>query len=482
MALKGRILIYSIIGCPHCMRAKNTLQELGLPFVDINLDSYPQCREPMKHRIGRTSVPQVFFNSIHVGGNEDLQKLVNNKKDFEALVAEVTNIAPPADAPYPPDPETAVNNGGLTDIVCEPDEYARLVMDLKGSGIIKDQGGGFLSRSQKSCFKGKDFVSWVTKTKHLGHPEALEMGQMLIDQHFGHRVGSSSVAVFKDDDTMYRLIEDDESSALNAGETSECAMMPVNELGEAIRRLILQIYSVFLSADGRSVNYKSIATSSEFKKYGKLTRELVRVDIEKASRDEKVAFFINIYNALVIHANIVRGPPSNLWQRYKFFNTVQYIIGGQTYSLQDIENGVLRANRKGVGMLFKPFGKNDPRLKISLETPEPLIHFALVCGAKSCPPIKTFSAHGLQQQLQMAAEAFLESDNGCQLVSSKNEVRLSMIFKWYQEDFGSSHIQVIQFVHNHMSNGAKKETLGSMLQTNKAHITFMPYDWSINSK
>ena len=48
-----------------------------------------------------------------------------------------------------------------------------------------------------------------------------------------------------------------------------------------------------------------------------MTHQLIRVEIEKATREEKIAFFINIYNALVIHANIVRGPPSNLWQRYK---------------------------------------------------------------------------------------------------------------------------------------------------------------------
>jgi hypothetical protein len=44
------------------------------------------------------------------------------------------------------------------------------------------------------------------------------------------------------------------------------------------------------------------------------------------------------------------------------------------------------------GMISKPFGKNDPRLKITLEQHEPLVHFALVCGAKSCPPIKTYAA------------------------------------------------------------------------------------------
>ena len=65
------------------------------------------------------------------------------------------------------------------------------------------------------------------------------------------------------------------------------------------------------------VNYKGIGGSSEFEHYVRLTKELIRVDINAAPRQDKVAFFINIYNALVIHANIARGPPVNLWQRYK---------------------------------------------------------------------------------------------------------------------------------------------------------------------
>ena len=60
--------------------------------------------------------------------------------------------------------------------------------------------------------------------------------------------------------------------------------------------------------------------------------------------------------------------------------------------MNEIENGVLRANRKALGAFKKRFGKNDPRLKVSLEECESRVHFALVCGAKSCPPIKTYSA------------------------------------------------------------------------------------------
>lgn len=67
----------------------------------------------------------------------------------------------------------------------------------------------------------------------------------------------------------------------------------------------------------QKVDYKGIASSTEFQRYLRLAQELQRVNIGTCGRNEKLAFFINIYNALVIHANIQRGPPVNLWQRYK---------------------------------------------------------------------------------------------------------------------------------------------------------------------
>lgn len=60
-----------------------------------------------------------------------------------------------------------------------------------------------------------------------------------------------------------------------------------------------------------------MAHSDEFLAYIKHTAELQRVKLEGMTREETLAFFINIYNALVIHANVVRGPPVTLWQRYK---------------------------------------------------------------------------------------------------------------------------------------------------------------------
>lgn len=77
MELKGRVLVYSILGCPHCMKAKNTLLELGVPYTDVSLEKYPHARQEVQMRTQKRTVPQIFFNAKHIGGNEDLQNLVN---------------------------------------------------------------------------------------------------------------------------------------------------------------------------------------------------------------------------------------------------------------------------------------------------------------------------------------------------------------------------------------------------------------------
>ena len=80
-------------------------------------------------------------------------------------------------------------------------------------------------------------------------------------------------------------------------------------------------------------------------------------------------------------------------------------------------------------MLFRRAG--DPRLELAaLSSPEPRIHFALNCGAASCPPIKTFSGTNIDKELNLATQAFLENDEGLKLADAT--VYLSMLFSWYK--------------------------------------------------
>lgn len=75
----GRVTVYSIQGCPHCVQAKATLRRLGVPVCDVDIGSHSELRTKLRELTGRSTVPQIFFNNIHVGGNDDLQKLVSMK-------------------------------------------------------------------------------------------------------------------------------------------------------------------------------------------------------------------------------------------------------------------------------------------------------------------------------------------------------------------------------------------------------------------
>ncbi|XP_066914588.1 uncharacterized protein [Clytia hemisphaerica] len=543
--MKGRIIVFSILGCPFCIKCKGYLDQLGLNYIDVNLDKNSLARQKVIEMTGQKTVPQVFFNERHVGGWDNLSKL--SKEELNDLINLVEQNEPPKEAPNPSDwmeadDETEVGKDML-EFHCELDEYAELTKELRDSGIVGDHWKNL--KNYKNSFVGKEAVDWLVKYKNLERKAAVEMCQQLVERHFGHNVKRGESEEFKDDDSVYQFIEDVQANALNAGIKTQCEPRPgkkrkgfgyfvlvlkvilqiiwdmvfgtwrfllrhrfflyvnlntqedsrinegdsheklsphqASELGEELRQLILAIYNNHLSPDGKKVDYRSIAKDEKFKLYATKTAELQRVNVEEATREEKLAFFINIYNALVIHAFVVVGPPANLWQRYKFFNTVSYIIGGYTYSLNEIENGVLRSNRKPLGSFKKPFSKTDPRLKIALETCEPKVHFALVCGAKSCPPIKTYSAKEVDSLLKLSAESFLEGD-GVEVDMKKREVRISPILKWYKEDFGSNKQEYVQYVRDNMGDCEKKRQIDELLQSGNFKLGYLKYDWSVNSK
>ncbi len=77
MVFLGQVLIFSITGCPFCARAKKLLNDLDVPFVEVNLEKYPERRYEMQEKTGRRTVPQIFFNAKHIGGYDDLKKQVS---------------------------------------------------------------------------------------------------------------------------------------------------------------------------------------------------------------------------------------------------------------------------------------------------------------------------------------------------------------------------------------------------------------------
>ncbi|XP_072542493.1 uncharacterized protein [Salminus brasiliensis] len=482
--IPGRVTVYSVPGCPHCLQAKATLGALGLPVCDVDVSHDAGLRAQLKKLTGSSTVPQIFFNDVHVGRNEQLKNLA--PEALERLVCMVKKEPVPLRAP----PLTAGNSvtsdeGDGGEFKCERNVFADTVEDSKRSGLIGSRRRWL--RVHRNSFTGTKLVDWLCSEEGLGKLSQLplqETGNIKIVQIVMAKKQIAAMTGkrhFDKSNTSFRLLEFDPHAALNSGEMAVCSPTKASELSEALRNLILKLYSDYLSADGKTVDYKSMSQSPCFERYCELAVQLQHVELLSLSREEKLAFFINVYNALVIHGNLRLGFPKNIWQRYRFFNYVSYLIGGEVFTLEDIENGVLRGNRKGVAQLLKPFSKNDPRLQVALPDAEPLIHFALNCGAKGCPPIKTYTPQGIDSQLRIAAEAFLENDDGCMVDSVKGEVKLSQLFKWYKVDFGGTDEKLLNWVADHMGPSQKKLSLKTLLSAGNVKVSYMPYDWTTNS-
>ncbi len=196
-----------------------------------------------------------------------------------------------------------------------------------------------------------------------------------------------------------------------------------------------------------------------------IEKELAFIDkkriVEGLVNDDAIkTFWINIYNAW-FQILATRDKKKNP----EIFSGKLIPIAGKKISLDDIEHGILRKYRwkYSKGYLPKLFpGKLIKQLAVAKI--DYRIHFALNCGAKSCPPIAFYSYKTIDTQLNVAARSFLSGDT--EIDDIKKEVRVSKIMSWFIADFGGK-------------RGIRK-LITKLLQkdVNSYGIKFKPYNWN----
>jgi hypothetical protein len=173
----------------------------------------------------------------------------------------------------------------------------------------------------------------------------------------------------------------------------------------------------------------------------------------------KKAFWINTYNAFFQTLRTEQQVDKPAIYRQKLVT-----IAGQAFSLDHIEHGILRKNRIKLSLGYLP-NLFAPTLlkKLAVQEVDYRIHFALNCGAKSCPPIAFYSPERLEQQLEIATLSFLEGET--EVFPEKKEIHVTRLFQWFMGDFGGrSGIKRI------LKEKLKLETAGRKL-------VFKKYNW-----
>jgi len=147
---------------------------------------------------------------------------------------------------------------------------------------------------------------------------------------------------------------------------------------------------------------------------------------------QKIAFWINLYNAYI--QIILLEQPSLAKNKKVLFSYPQFVIAGQRLSFDEVEHGILRRSKikYGFGYLSNRW-VSDFEKKHRVSKVDARLHFALNCGAESCPPIAFYDAAKLDQQLDFAAHGYLEQNT--EYDATKNKVKITKLMLWFRGDF-----------------------------------------------
>lgn len=200
------------------------------------------------------------------------------------------------------------------------------------------------------------------------------------------------------------------------------------------------------------VDYKAIRSSARPALQGYL-KAVAAAKLDGMDRDQRLAFYINAYNALVIEAVLANWPVQSVIKVPGFFKKKSHKVAGRSLTLDQLEHKVIR-----------------PEFK------EPRIHFALVCAAVSCPPLmpRAFRGATLDKDLERLTRAFINSPKGAQVKVDK--VAVSKLFEWFSEDFKAAAGSVSKYLARYHKTAKKR------LSGGKLALTYLPYDWSLNAR
>ncbi len=203
---------------------------------------------------------------------------------------------------------------------------------------------------------------------------------------------------------------------------------------------------------GSGVNYASWhKNTADRKAISEITGAIASASLSGKSKDEKLAFYLNAYNANILDKILAEYPTDGpggggFFGRNKFFKSINFSVAGKTTNFSALENEIIRPTF------------NEPR-----------IHFALNCASDSCPPLhgKAFNAATLDATLTQLTKNFVNNDpDGVKIKGST--AYISKIFNWYADDFKTAG-GAASYINQYRTTKLPKK------------IKFQDYKWTLNS-
>jgi len=189
-----------------------------------------------------------------------------------------------------------------------------------------------------------------------------------------------------------------------------------------------------------------------------------------ASRAGRLAFWVNAYNGLVAAGLKALGIRRSVWDVPDFFGRVALSVDGALWTADEIEHGVLRGNRPSPLATVPPLEAGDPRRARSIVPMDLRIHFAINCGARSCPAVRHYDAARVDIQLDAATRGYV----GREITLEHGRLVLPELFAWFAADFEAHPGGLAAFLAAHLDEGPVRDALK---QGGLADPAWRPWDW-----
>lgn len=223
-----------------------------------------------------------------------------------------------------------------------------------------------------------------------------------------------------------------------------------------------------------------IKESKRWRKFSSAVCELQKVALDKLSLEEKLTFWVNTFNLLALHSNVLLlscgKVPGNASERFQQSSKTKYIIADQVFSLLDIEFAILRAAPKmttpnefvAISTKFEP---NDLRSAHVVPRADPRINFALNPGVASAPPIRVYHVKAFFEEIEQSTRLYLQENLS---INDSNEVTLPKILDWYCKDFAKDEKKMLKAVLDYFTPEQKSKI------PKNAVIKFKDFDWNLH--
>jgi hypothetical protein len=200
---------------------------------------------------------------------------------------------------------------------------------------------------------------------------------------------------------------------------------------------------------GRYVAYDVVA--KERPKLQAYIKGVATADISKLSKVEKLAFYTNAYNAIVLEQVLVHERPASVLKVKGFFDGIKHTVAGEQMTLNDLEGNKIRS-------------AGDPR-----------VHFVVNCASDDCPPLAPFAYTGKNYSAKLEAQtkAYLTRKGATVVDDKAKTVEVVQLFEWYEKDWGGKDKAQV-FIETYVPAAKGK------LSKQGYKLTYRAYDWDLN--